>query len=100
MSRDEQAVADHVNPPVRHLREDGTQSQHLIFDKEWHNFSEPHLFLLAVGEAGNFLALNQKLAVRRLDVMKRPCGMAHNADWLTGSNKGFDFFGTQVKRTA
>jgi hypothetical protein len=33
-------------------------------------------------------------------VMKRPCGMAHNADWLTGSNEGFDFFGTQVKRTA
>jgi hypothetical protein len=49
-------------PPVRHLREDGTQSQHVIFDKEWRNFSEPHLFLLAVGGAGNFLGFNQKLA--------------------------------------
>ena len=29
------------------------QFQHLIFDKEGHDFSETHLFLLAVGEAGN-----------------------------------------------
>ena len=92
MSRDQQAVADHVNRPVRFLREDGAQFQHLIFDKEGHNFGETHLFLLAVGEAGNFLALNQKLAVRRLDVMQRPCGMAHDADWLAGSNEGLDQF--------
>jgi hypothetical protein len=69
LSRDQQAVADHVNSPICYLREDGAQFQHLIFDKEGHNFSETHLFLLAVGEAGNFLALNKKLAVRRLDVM-------------------------------
>ena len=72
MPRDQQAVTDHVNIPVGLLREDGAQFQHLVFDKERHDLGEADVFFLAVGEAGNFLALNQKLAVRRLDVMQRP----------------------------
>ena len=76
---DRQVVADHIKTPVRHFREDRAQFQHLIFDREGHDSSETHLFLLAVGEAGHFLALNKKLAVRRLDVMQRPGGMANDA---------------------
>src|SRR5580700_6217650 len=37
LSRDQQAVTDHVNLPVGLLREDGTQLQHLVFDKEGHH---------------------------------------------------------------
>jgi hypothetical protein len=90
LSRDQQAIADHVNPPVGYLRKDGAQFQHLIFDKERHHLGETHLFLFAVSEAGNFLSLSQKPAVRRLDAMQRPCGVAHDTDRLAGSNEGLD----------
>ena len=68
LSRGQQAVADDVNLPVGLLREDRTKFQHLIFDKKWHYFGEANGFFLAIGKAGNFLALNQNPAIRRLDV--------------------------------
>jgi hypothetical protein len=49
LSCDQQSVADDVNLPVGLLREDGAQFQHLIFDKEGHDFGEADLFFLAVG---------------------------------------------------
>src|SRR5215475_4386208 len=86
----QQAVADDVNRPVLPFREDGAEFQHLVFDKKGHHFGEVHLFLLAVGEAGNLLALNQRLAVRCLDVMQRSRGMTHQGDRLARSKEGFD----------
>src|SRR5271154_5755587 len=90
LSRDQQTIGDDVNLPVGLLREDGAQFQHLIFDKKGHYFGETDSFLLAVGEAGNFLALNQKLAVWRLDVTESAGGMTHYADRLTGGEEGLD----------
>src|SRR5260370_14882742 len=90
LSRDQQAIADHVILPAGLLREDGTQLQHLVFDKKRHHFGEADLLFLAVGEAGNFLALHQKLAVRRLDVTQRTRGMTYDGDWLAGSKEGLD----------
>lgn len=87
LSRDQQAVADDVRRPVGPLREDGAQFQHLIFDEKRHHFGEADLFFLAVGEAGNFLALHQKLAVRCPDVTQCPCGMTHDPDCLAGATK-------------
>ena len=63
LARYQQAVADDVNRPVRFLREDSAKLQHFIFDKEGHDFGEADCFFLAVGEAGDFLALDQKLAI-------------------------------------
>ena len=64
LPRDQQAVADDVRRPVGRLREDGAQLQHLVFDEERNHLGEADLFFLAVGEAGDFLPLNEKLAVR------------------------------------
>jgi hypothetical protein len=55
-------------PPAGLLREDASHLEHLIFDKKGHHFRKANSFYLAVGETGNFLALNQKRAVWRLDV--------------------------------
>src|SRR5277367_569711 len=90
LSRDKQAVGDDVNYPVGHLREDRAQFQHLIFDKKWHYFGEADVCFLAVGEAGHFLALNQRLALWRLDVTQHARGMTHYADWLTCGKEGLD----------
>src|SRR5277367_571024 len=90
LSRDQQTVGDDVNLPVGLLREDGAQFQHLVFDKKRHYFGETDSFLLAVGEAGNFLALNQKLAVWRLDVTEGAGGMTHYADRLTCGKERLD----------
>ena len=48
LSCDQHAVADHMNLPVGLLREDGAQFQHLIFDKEGHDFGEADLFFLTL----------------------------------------------------
>src|SRR6476620_10509139 len=61
-----------------------------MFDKKGHHFGEAHGFLLAVGEAGNFLALNQRLAVWRLDVTQRTRGVTNYGDWLAGGEEGLD----------
>src|SRR5271154_2260344 len=90
LSRDKQAVGDDVNSPVGHLREDRAQFQHLIFDKKWHYFGEADVCFLAVCEAGHFLALNQRLALWRLDVTQHAGGMTHYADWLTCGKEGLD----------
>src|SRR5262249_32240702 len=49
-----------------------------------------HFLLLTIGEACNLLALNQRLAVWRLDVTQHSRGMTHQGNWLTGSEKGLD----------
>jgi len=87
LSRNQEAVGDDMSPPVGRLREDRAELQHLIFHKEGHNLGEANLFFLTVGEARNFLALDQKLAIRRLDVTQRTCGMAHDANWLAGGKE-------------
>src|ERR1700730_9623658 len=90
LSRDPQAVADNVNLPIGLLREDGTQLQHLVFDKEGHHFGEDNLFLLAVGEPGDFLTLHQRLAFRCLDVTQRAGGMTYDGDCFAGGKEGLD----------
>src|ERR1700722_6623786 len=90
LPRYQQAVTDDVRRPVDLLREDSAKLQHLIFDKEGHDFGEANLFFLALSKARNFLALNQKLAVRRPNVSQRSRGMTHNADWFAGGNEGLD----------
>jgi len=74
LPRYQQAVTDDVRRPVDLLREDSAKLQHLIFDKEGHDFGEANLFFLALSKARNFLALNQKLAVRRPNVSQRSRG--------------------------
>src|ERR1700722_12045185 len=93
LSRNQQAVADDVNLPIGLLRKDCASFQHLIFDKKRHNFSEADGFFLAISEASDFLALNQKVAVRQLDMTQRTRGVTHNGDWLTGAKEGLDQFG-------
>jgi hypothetical protein len=90
LSRDQEAVADDVRRPVGLFRKDGAQFEHLVFDEERHDFGEAHRFFLTVGEAGHFLALDQRLAVRRLDVTQRAGGMTHDADRLAGGKERFD----------
>jgi hypothetical protein len=90
LSCDQQAVADDMRCPVRRLREDGAEFQHLILDKERHDFGEADFFFLAIGEAGHLLTLNHRFAVRRLDVTQCPRGMTHDADGLAGGKEGLD----------
>ena len=87
LARYQQAVTDDVRRPVRLLREDSAKLQHFIFDKEGHDFGEADCFFLAVGEAGDFLALDQKLAIRGPNVPQRSGGMAHDADWFAGGDE-------------
>jgi len=84
---DQQAFADNVRRPVGRLREDRAKFQHLVFNEERHDFAEADLFFLAVGEAGDLLALHRELAVRCLDVTQCPRGMTEDADWLAGGDK-------------
>ena len=90
LSGDQQAVADDVNAPVHLFRKDGAQFQHLIFDQEGHDLGEADRLFLAVGEAGNFLVLDQELAVRRLDMTQRARGMTYHSDCLAGGKEGLD----------
>src|SRR5579883_413683 len=90
LSGDQEAVADHVRHPVGLLGEGRPELEHLVFDQERHDLGETDLFLLAIGEAGHLLALDQQLAFGRLDVMQRAGGMADDADRLAGGNEGLD----------
>ena len=92
LTGDQQAVADDMNSPVRRFREDGTELQHLIFDKERYHLGEAYLFLFAVGKAGYFLALYEGLAVGRLDMTQRTGRMTHDGDCFAGSKEGLDQF--------
>ena len=87
LSRDQQAVTDNMRCPVRRLREDGAEFQHLILDKKGHDLGKADFFLLALGKACDFLALNHRLAVGRLDVTQCSRGMAHDADGLAGGQE-------------
>jgi hypothetical protein len=90
LPRDQQAVGNDMRCPVRLLREDGAQSQHLIFDQKGHDLGKPDGFFFAVGEAGHLLALDQNLSVRRLDVTQRARGMTHDGNCLTRGKEGLD----------
>ena len=50
----------------------------------------PTSFFFAVAETGNFLALDQRLAVWRPDVTQRAGGMANDGDWLAAGKEGLD----------
>src|SRR5262245_10720258 len=79
-----------MNRPVGRLREDAAQPCQLVFDKEGHHLGEADGFFLAVGETGNLLALNQGLAVWRLDMTQSSRGMTNQGDRLTGGKEGLD----------
>src|SRR4030095_3343272 len=51
------AVSDGKRLPVRLLLEDGAEPQQFVFDQEWNNLRELHLFFLTVSEAGYMLSL-------------------------------------------
>ena len=44
------------------------QPQHLVFDEERHDVGKAYRFLFVVGEAGDFLAFDQELAVGSPDM--------------------------------
>src|SRR5579864_5796099 len=90
LSGDQLAIADNMDAPVRGLREHGAELQHFVLDQERHHLGEPYRFLLAIGEAGDFLAVHEQLAVRSLDVAQRAGGVADDADGLAGGDEGFD----------
>ena len=82
-----------MDAPIGGLREDGAELQHLVLDEEGHDLGEADVCLFAVGEARHFLAFDQRLAVRRLDVAQRPGGVADHRDRLAGGDEGFDELG-------
>jgi len=84
------AGADDVHAPVGRFREDGTELQHLVLDEEGNHLGQAHVLFLAVGEAGHFLALDQRLAIGRLDVAQRSGRMTHDGDGLAGGEEGLD----------
>ena len=88
LTGDQLAVADDMNSPVCRFRKDGTELQHLVFDKERYDLGEAYIFFFAVGKAGHFLALHQGLAVGRLDMTQRTGRMTHDGDCLAGGEEG------------
>src|SRR6478609_1764494 len=92
LTGDQQTVADDMNSPVCRFREDGTELQHLVFDKERYHLGEAYIFLFAVGKAGHFLALYERLAVGCLDMTQRTGGMTDDGDRFARSKEGLDQF--------
>src|ERR1700741_1390226 len=76
LTGDQQAVGEDVRLPVSRLGKDATLRLQLVLDKEGYHLGEANRFLLGDGEAGHGLALNQRLALRGLDMAQRAAGAA------------------------
>ena len=77
MAGDQVAVGHRVNAPVLDLGKGGAEVNQFVLDEKGDYLRQANFVLLTIGEARNLLALNQRLAVWRLDVMQRSRGMTH-----------------------
>ena len=60
-----------MDAPVLDLGVSGAEAKQLVLDEERHHLGETDRLFLGVGEAGDPLALNQRLAVGGLDLLRR-----------------------------
>src|SRR5215470_1948482 len=77
LAGDQLAVPNRVNAPVLDLGEDGAEAHQLVLDEEGYHLRQAHVFFLAIGEAGQVLALDERLASRGLDMAQRAGGVAN-----------------------
>jgi hypothetical protein len=80
LAGDQQAVGDHVDPPVCGLGEVAALRLKFVLYKKGHHMSQPHRFFLGIGEAGEVFALDQGPTLGRLYMVERARRVA-NMRW-------------------
>ncbi|MNN39071.1 hypothetical protein D3C81_1530950 [compost metagenome] len=84
------AIGQHERLPIRPLRVVAAQACELVFDQERHHRAQAYRFLLAVGEAGDLAAGDQRLAVGGACGDQCAGCMADQPQRLVGAVEGFD----------
>src|SRR5262249_26035047 len=90
LTGDEQAIGENVRLPVAGLGEEAALRLQLVLDKEAHDLGQANRLLLALGEAGDLLALKQRLAVGPLGVTQHAGRVAYKGKGLAGAQRRLD----------